>query len=61
MAITDADFDNEKELETWVVENLNLFLGDVVYLPPCRIQTFSGKGGIPDGRNVSIGLRQPLF
>ncbi len=49
MAITDAEFDNENELQTWAFANHKLFFGNSVFLPGFRISTSAGKGGVPDG------------
>ena len=49
MSIIEADFENEKELDQWVSENLELFLPGAVYLPGIYVATTSGKRGLPDG------------
>ena len=49
MAIIEAAFENEKELQNWIENNLNDFLPGAFFLPGCRIMTVSGKGGVPDG------------
>lgn len=49
MSITEASFDNEAELETWVLDNLGQFLPGSIYLAPQNIVTLSGKQGRPDG------------
>jgi hypothetical protein len=49
MAITDANFDTERELQDWVVQNLCQFLPNVIHLPAFQITTISGKSGVPDG------------
>ncbi len=45
MAITEADFDNERELDEWVGRNLEVFLPGAKYLPPIQVSTISGKRG----------------
>ncbi len=57
MAITDAAFALEKELEKWVYENVENFFGDCILLPGFRITTPSGKHGIPDGFVFSFSRR----
>lgn len=49
MAITDAEFDSEEELETWTFANCSTFFGNAILLPKFRITTAAGKHGIPDG------------
>jgi hypothetical protein len=49
MAITEAPFDSELELENWTLKNITNILGDCVCLPKFQITTSSGKKGIPDG------------
>lgn len=49
MSIQEVTYENEKELDKWVAENIEAFIPDAVYLPGIRVSTVSGKGGIPDG------------
>jgi hypothetical protein len=49
MAISDAQFDNEGELQKWAFSNGSTFFGNFVLLPGFRITTPKGKHGIPDG------------
>lgn len=49
MAIIEAEFDNEKELDVWVRDNLDTFLPSSKYLAPFQVCTISGKRGLPDG------------
>ncbi len=49
MPISEAEFDNEAELDQWVQSNHTLFFPGSIFLPPFKIMTPSGKGGIPDG------------
>lgn len=49
MAITDAAFDREAELQTWAFVNCSTFFGNCVLLPGFKITTPSGKQSIPDG------------
>lgn len=48
MSMTEAQFDKEQELQEWVVENIERFLPGVILLSGFRINTSSGKGGVPD-------------
>lgn len=48
MPITEAEFENEAELEAWSLENLDLFLGKCFQLGKTKILTQSGKAGVPD-------------
>lgn len=48
MAIIEATFDDERELETWVFANLNQFLGDCIRLSKFQVSTASGKKCVPD-------------
>jgi len=57
MAITDAPFDLEKELEGWVYGNIDTFSPGCILLPGFRITTPSGKHGIPDGFVFNFQLR----
>ncbi|MFT3743780.1 MAG: hypothetical protein QM785_05740 [Pyrinomonadaceae bacterium] len=57
MPITDAPFDSEKELESWVYENIGTFSPDCVLIPGFRITTPSGKHGVPDGFVFNFRLR----
>lgn len=49
LAIQQVDFDNEKELETYVKTHVAEFLPCDLLLDGFTITTPSGKGGIPDG------------
>src|SRR5687768_3823215 len=49
MAISDAKFDSEAELEQWVFANWGTFFGSSILLPKMRIVTPAGKQGVPDG------------
>jgi hypothetical protein len=49
MAINDARFDSEDELERWVFTNWTTFFGTSLLLPKVRIATSIGKQGTPDG------------
>jgi hypothetical protein len=49
MAVADATFDRESELQAWVYENISDFFGECILLPSFRITTPSGKHGNPDG------------
>jgi hypothetical protein len=49
MAITDAKFDSELELQNWAFLNWQTFFGKSVLLPGFRITTLAGKHGVPDG------------
>jgi hypothetical protein len=49
VAIIESNFENEAELETWVFNNLQTFLGDCIPLEKFLLATSSGKGGVPDG------------
>src|SRR5262249_54473019 len=49
MAIRDAAFDREEELQAWAFANRERFFGDATLLPGFRIVTPTGKAGIPDG------------
>lgn len=57
MPITDAPFNAELELETWVYANIGSFFGECILLPGFRITTPSGKHGIPDGFAFSFERR----
>jgi len=58
MAIIQADFDNEAELQTWVEGNLSQFLPGVFAISGCRVTTVSGKHGVPDGFAFCFTQRQ---
>ena len=49
MAIQDAPFEAEQELQRWAFENCATFFGDCIFLPGFRISTPAGKQGVPDG------------
>lgn len=58
MPITEADFENEAELDGWVRENHRLFIPDSIFVLPFKITTSSGKGGIPDGFAFNLSDRE---
>ncbi len=58
MAIAEADFDREQELENWTFDNISTFFGDCILLSRFRITTPSGKHGIPDGVAFNFSTRQ---
>lgn len=49
MAMIEADFENEAELQAWVMDEFTAFLPASIMLNGVRVSTPSGKGGIPDG------------
>lgn len=49
MAISEAAYDSEAELQKWAFQNCKTFFGDCLLLSSFRITTPSGKHGIPDG------------
>lgn len=49
MAITEAEFDNEAELQGWVKDEFTTFLPASDMLDGFSVKTLSGKGGVPDG------------
>ena len=49
MAIIDAEFNNEMELQNWAFANSRTFFGNSILLPGFRITTLAGKHGFPDG------------
>ncbi len=49
MAIQDAPFDAEIELQKWAFENCSTFFGECIFLPGFKIATPAGKQGVPDG------------
>ncbi len=50
MSIEKKQFDNENELHGWVEKNIELFFGEVLYVPGnFFISTKRNKGGKPDG------------
>src|SRR5438132_278474 len=49
MPISEAVFDDERELQDWAVKNASDFLGECVQLNGFLITTPSGQGGVPDG------------
>jgi hypothetical protein len=49
LAIADAKFDTESELQNWAFVNWLTFFGNSILLPGFRITTPAGKQGIPDG------------
>ena len=58
MAIHEARFENEKELETWAFENHTLFFPGTILLEGFRIETQDNKGGVPDGFIFDFDNRQ---
>lgn len=58
MDIVEAAFENEAELDRWAQENIGRFLSGAIFLSPFRIETPSGKGGIPDGFAFNLADRQ---
>lgn len=58
MAIDEAAFENEKELENWAFSNLTRFLPDSHLVKGFQIGTMSGKHGVPDGFAFSIPNRE---
>lgn len=49
MSIVEAPFADENELDSWVAANINDFLPSVRHIPGFRVNTISGKAGVPDG------------
>ena len=49
MAIQEASYSSEKELEEWVKPNFSTFLASSLLLDGFSITTPSGKRSIPDG------------
>ena len=49
MAMHEAAFDAEKEIQDWVFEHIGEFLPGCILTEGFKIITVSGKGGIPDG------------
>src|SRR5262245_60574695 len=49
MPISEAEFDNEQELQSWVFGNSSTFFGACSLLRGFRITTPTGKSGVPDG------------
>ncbi len=58
MAIVEADFDSEKELERWVKDEFSTFLPASVLLDGFIVSTPSGKKGVPDGFAFDFDGRQ---
>jgi hypothetical protein len=58
MAISEAPFENEMELQTWVINNIAHFLPGSIFMPGCSISTTTGKSGIPDGYAFNFSERQ---
>ena len=58
MAITEADFDNEKELERWIKAEFSVFIPLSFVLDGFSVSTSSGKRGIPDGFAFDFDGRQ---
>jgi hypothetical protein len=48
VAICDAAFDAEEELEAWAFSSSTTFFGTSILLPGFKIVTPAGKGGVPD-------------
>jgi len=49
MAITESNYNSEKELQDWVFANINNFLTGSYLVNGFQITTVSGKNGVPDG------------
>jgi hypothetical protein len=49
LAITEDKFVNEKELDTWIAQNITSFLPGSIYISGFQVSTVSGKSGVPDG------------
>jgi hypothetical protein len=49
MAINEAQFDSESELQDWAFKNIGTFLPRVILIPGFQISTTSGKFAVPDG------------
>jgi hypothetical protein len=58
MAIVEADFDSEKELERWVKNEFSTFLPASVLLDGFLASTPAGKKGVPDGFAFDFDGRQ---
>jgi hypothetical protein len=58
MAITDATFDNEQELQTWAFSNSGTFFGKSTLISGFRITTPTGKSGVPDGFAFNFAQRR---
>lgn len=58
MAIEESQFEDEKELQNWVQDNLNDFLPASYFLPGFQITTVSGKHGVPDGFAFNFDERE---
>ncbi len=49
MVLSEAKFDNESELDSWIQDNHTIFFPESLFIDAFKITTSSGKGGIPDG------------
>ena len=49
MPLSEANFDNEMELQTWMKANITHFFPGSFWINGFHISTISGKQGIPDG------------
>ncbi len=58
MTISEAQFENEMELQTWVENNLEAFLPGSIFLKGCQVTTPSGKHGVPDGFAFNFADRE---
>lgn len=47
--INEANYNSEKELQSWVFSNIRSFLPSCHLINGFQIRTSSGKGGVPDG------------
>ena len=55
MSITKVKFNNEQELQDWIENNINLFFGDVIFLPGnFYIYTLNNKKAKPDGFIIDL-------
>jgi hypothetical protein len=58
MAIAEAQFADEAELQSWAETNISTFLGNCVYLKGFMVRTASGKGGVPEGLAFDFEQRE---
>ncbi len=58
MGIVEADFEKEKELESWVKAEFAAFIPSSIVLDGFSVSTPSGKRGIPDGFAFDFDGRQ---
>lgn len=54
MSVTELTFDKENELEDWIFENFKIFIENGLIINGFKINTTSGKGGIPDGFAINF-------